>query len=49
MGEYKFSEKTVLKVNVTNALNNLYADGLYTAFYTPGPGRNIQATLNIKF
>lgn len=49
MGEYKFNEKTVLKVNVTNALNKLYADGLYTAFYTPGPGRNIQATLNLKF
>ena len=49
MGEYKFSEKTVLKVNVTNALNKLYADGLYTAFYTPGAGRNIQATMNIKF
>lgn len=49
MGEYKFSEKTALKVNVTNALNKLYADGLYTSFYTPGPGRNIQATLNLKF
>jgi catecholate siderophore receptor len=49
MGEYKFSEKAALKVNVTNALDKLYADGLYTSFYTPGPGRNIQATLNIKF
>jgi len=49
MGEYKFNEKAVLKVNVTNALNKLYADGLYTSFYTPGPGRNIQATLNLKF
>lgn len=49
MGEYKFNEKAVLKVNVTNALDKLYADGLYTSFYTPGPGRNIQATLNVKF
>ncbi len=49
MGEYKFNEKAVLKVNVTNALHKLYADGLYTSFYTPGPGRNVQATLNLKF
>jgi catecholate siderophore receptor len=49
MGEYKFNEKTVLKVNLTNALDKLYADGLYTTFYTPGPGRNLQATLNLKF
>ena len=49
MGEYKFNEKVVLKVNLTNALDKLYADGLYTSFYTPGPGRNLQATLNLKF
>ncbi|MDT7521749.1 TonB-dependent receptor [Rhodoferax sp. TBRC 17198] len=49
MGEYKFNEKAVLKVNLTNALDKLYADGLYTSFYTPGPGRNLQATLNLKF
>jgi catecholate siderophore receptor len=49
MGEYKFNEKVVLKVNLTNALDKLYADGLYTTFYTPGPGRNLQATLNLKF
>jgi catecholate siderophore receptor len=49
MAEYKFSERYVLKGNVTNALNKLYADSLYTNFYIPGSGRNIQATLNIKF
>lgn len=49
MGEYQFSERYVLKVNVTNALNKLYADSLYTNFYVPGSGRNIQATMNIKF
>ncbi|HCX82172.1 MAG: TonB-dependent receptor [Curvibacter sp. RIFCSPHIGHO2_12_FULL_63_18] len=49
MGEYKFSERYVLKVNVTNALDKLYADSLYTGHYTPGSGRNIQATMNIKF
>jgi catecholate siderophore receptor len=49
MGEYQFSEKAVLKVNLTNALDKLYADGLYTAFYNPGVGRNLQATLTLKF
>jgi len=49
MGEYKFDEKTTLKVNVTNALDKLYADSLYTSFYVPGSGRNIQATLSVKF
>jgi len=29
--------------------NKLYADGLYTTFYTPGAGHNMQATLNLKF
>jgi catecholate siderophore receptor len=49
MGEYQFSEKAVLKVNLNNALDKLYADGLYTAFYNPGAGRNLQATLTMKF
>lgn len=49
MGEYQFSEKAVLKVNLTNAMDKLYADGLYTSFYNPGAGRNLQATLNLKF
>ncbi|WP_244898413.1 TonB-dependent receptor [Rhodoferax saidenbachensis] len=49
MGEYKFSERYVLKVNVTNALDKLYADALYTNTYVPGSARNIQATMNIKF
>ncbi len=49
MGEYQFTERYVLKVNVTNVLDKLYADSLYTNFYVPGSGRNIQATMNIKF
>jgi catecholate siderophore receptor len=49
MVEYQFSEKAVLKVNLNNALDKLYADGLYTAFYNPGAGRNLQATLTLKF
>ncbi|MFM1981116.1 MAG: hypothetical protein RLZ68_2381 [Pseudomonadota bacterium] len=49
MTEYQFTERYVLKVNVTNVLDKLYADSLYTNFYVPGSGRNIQATMNIKF
>ena len=49
MGEYKFNEKTILKVNLNNALDKLYADALYTSFYVPGAGRNLQATLTVKF
>lgn len=49
MAEYTFSEKALLKVNMTNLNNTLYADALYTAFYVPGAGRNVQATLTVKF
>ena len=49
MGEYQFNEKTALKVNLTNALDKLYADALYTGHYVPGAGRNLQATLSMKF
>jgi catecholate siderophore receptor len=49
MAEYQFSERYVLKGNVTNALNKLYADSLYTNFYVPGSGRNVQLTLTAKF
>ena len=49
MAEYAFSERYVIKGNVTNALNKLYADSLYTNFYIPGSGRNVQVTLTAKF
>lgn len=49
MGEYAFNERYVLKVNLNNALDKLYADALYSGHYIPGAGRNLQATLNIKF
>jgi catecholate siderophore receptor len=49
MAEYQISERYVLKGNVTNALNKLYADSLYTNFYIPGSGRNVQVTLTAKF
>jgi catecholate siderophore receptor len=49
MAEYKFSERYVLKGNVTNVLDKLYADSLYTNFYIPGSARNVQLTMNVKF
>lgn len=49
MGEYAFSERYLLKVNLNNALDKLYADALYSGHYVPGAGRNLQATLNVKF
>ncbi len=49
MTEYTFNEKVSLKGNVSNVNNVLYADSLYTGHYIPGPGRNIQLALNLKF
>ena len=49
MAEYAFNQKMTLKTNITNLNNTLYADALYTSFYVPGIGRNIQATLTMKF
>lgn len=49
MAEYKFNDSYVLKGNITNVGNTLYADSLYTGHYVPGSGRNVQATLNVKF
>ena len=49
MTEYAFNEKLIVKGNVTNLNNTLYADALYTSFYVPGSGRNIQVTLTAKF
>ncbi|MBK9346322.1 MAG: TonB-dependent receptor [Burkholderiales bacterium] len=49
MAEYKFDPRVELKLNVTNVLDKLYADALYSGHYIPGAGRNYQATLNVKF
>jgi len=49
MAEYKFNDRYVLKGNITNVANTLYADSLYTGHYVPGSGRNVQATLHVEF
>ncbi len=50
MAEYRFDfEQIVLKANLTNVTNRLYADQLYPAHYVPGAGRTLQVTASLKF
>ncbi len=50
MAEYRFDfEQIVLKANLTNVTNKLYADQLYPAHYVPGAGRTLQVTASLKF
>lgn len=50
MAEYKFDfDRLVLKANLTNVTNKLYADQLYSAHYIPGAGRMLLVTASLKF
>lgn len=49
MGEYKLNDRYVLKGNITNVANTVYADALYTGHYVPGAGRTVALTLTAKF
>ncbi|MGE0348597.1 TonB-dependent receptor [Hydrogenophaga sp.] len=50
MAEYKFDfDRVVLKANLTNIENKLYADQLYPGHYIPGAGRTLQVTASVKF
>lgn len=50
MAEYKFDfEQLVVKANLTNISNKLYADQIYTGHYIPGAGRMLQVTASMKF
>ena len=50
LAEYAVIEdKFIIKANVINATNKLYADALYPAFYVPGAGRTMQVTAKLKF
>lgn len=50
MAEYTFDfERIVLKANLTNVTNKLYADQLYSGHYIPGAGRMLQVTASLKF
>ena len=49
MAEYKVNENLIVKANLSNVGNKLYADQLYSGHYIPGPGRLFQVTGTIKF
>jgi catecholate siderophore receptor len=40
MAEYRINERYVLKGNIANAADKLYADALYSGHYVPGSGHN---------
>ena len=41
--------RDIAKVNITNATNELYADGLYRGFYVPGAERTVTFSLKATF
>ena len=49
MAEYTVSDATLLKLNITNLSNQLYADSLYRGFYMPGAPRRIELSLKSLF
>lgn len=49
MVEHTITDTTTLKLNITNLTDKLYADSLYTGFYTPGAARTVQLTLKKLF
>ena len=49
MAEYKFDERNLLKANITNLGDLLYADALYSGHYVPGAGRTLMVTFTTKF
>lgn len=49
MVEYTVSDSLLVKFNVTNLTDQLYADSLYRGFYAPGAPRSIQLGLKTLF
>ena len=49
MAEYTISEMNILKLNITNLTDKLYADTLYRGFYAPGAPRTVQLSLKTLF
>jgi catecholate siderophore receptor len=49
MTEYAVSHDLLLKLNITNVTNKLYADALYRGHYIPGAPRTVQLTASYKF
>jgi catecholate siderophore receptor len=49
MAEYTINDQFVVKGNVSNLTNKLYADSLYRGHYIPGAGRLVQVSLIARF
>jgi len=49
MAEFAMSRDLMLKLNVTNVTNELYADALYRGHYVPGAPRTVQLTASYRF
>lgn len=49
MAEYKVARTFLLKANISNITDKLYADQLYPAHYVPGSGRLFQLTGSYSF
>ncbi|HVZ42817.1 MAG TPA: TonB-dependent siderophore receptor [Ramlibacter sp.] len=49
MTEYAITPDIMLKANVTNLTDKLYAESLYRGHYIPGAGRLVQVSLGVKF
>ena len=42
-------DTTLVRLNINNLTDKLYADALYRGFYTPGAPRSVQVTLKTLF
>lgn len=49
MAEYALARDLLLKLNITNVTDKLYADALYRGHYIPGAPRTIQLTASYQF
>jgi catecholate siderophore receptor len=49
MAEYTLNDANVIKFNVSNLTNKLYADSLYRGFYAPGAPRRVELSWKSMF
>ena len=49
MAEYTLNDANVLKFNISNLTNKLYADSLYRGFYAPGAPRRVELSWKSMF
>ena len=49
MAEYVVSDAALLRLNITNLTDKLYADSLYRGFYMPGAPRRVEFSLKTLF